>query len=128
MQLERSFEKTYFTKTLLHITTIFAMKILKRQNLKVKKHGVVKLSPNLSNLVKVFEVITSLAYLQTHTYIHTHTHTHTHTHAYTHAYTLPHPKISSDEFTVNKFMTNKITINLRHSLNIYDQRYLSNIK
>ena len=120
MQLERSFEKTYFTKTLLHITTIFAMKILKRQNLKVKKHGVVKLSSNLSNLVKVFEVITSRAYLQTHT--------HTHTHAHTHTYTLPHPKISSDEFTVNKFMTNKITINLRHSLNIYDQRYLSNIK
>lgn len=44
MQLERSPEKTYFTKTLLHITTTFAMKILKRQDLKVKKHGVVKLS------------------------------------------------------------------------------------
>ena len=118
MQLEKSPEKTCFTKTLLHITTTFAMKILKRQNLKVKKNGVVKLSSNLSNLVKVFEVITSRAYLQTHTYTDTHTH----------AYTLPHPKISSDEFTVNKFMTNKITINLRHSLNIYDQRYLSNIK
>ena len=78
MQIEKSPEKTCFTKTLLHITTTFAMKILKRQDLKVKKHGVVKLSSNLSNLVKVFEVITSRAYLQTHTHTHTHAHTHIH--------------------------------------------------